>query len=277
MNTMTSEWENIRRIESCLRREFGEAPRIAIVLGSGLKDVAKQMTSRVTVSSSQVEGWPTSTVAGHAGALHVGEVRGKRAFIIEGRVHLYEGYTPNHVVRPIRAAIAWGVEILVLTNAAGAVSEAFTPGDIMVLKDHINLTGKSPLVGPSDDIPEPRFPDLSDLYSKELFGRVVESADETGISLQQGVYAGVLGPSYETAAEVRMLEALGAHAVGMSTVLEAIAAIHMGAKVVGLSTLTNMATGRKGAILDHEHVQKVGGAAASSLGRLIEAFIEKEA
>ncbi len=195
--------------------------------------------------------------------------------MVQGRVHLYEGYSPEEVVRPVRALVTWGVQTIIITNAAGGVNPGFEPGRLMLIEDHLNMTGRSPLLGPNDDTRGTRFPDISDLYTKALRRLAAEAAEEHQIDLCRGVYAGVLGPSYETPAEVRMFGALGADAVGMSTVLEAVAAGHMGAAVLGISCITNRAAGLEGALLDHEDVKKAGAAAASDLITLITAASAK--
>jgi purine-nucleoside phosphorylase len=255
---MAREWKRIDKLAADLEGLFGGPPEVVVALGSGLGDAANEPDGSQTVEASEIGDWPESTVQGHHGLLRVGGVGGVRALFLQGRVHLYEGYSPAEVVRPIRAAIAWGARTAVLTNAAGAVSPALKPGVLMLIEDHLNLTGCNPLIGPADEARGPRFPDMTGLYDSELRLKAVETAEKLGIEIARGVYAGMLGPSYETPAEVLMLSKLGAHAVGMSTVLEAIAAKHMGARVCGISCITNKAAGLKGAILDHAHVQRIG-------------------
>ncbi|MCP4679230.1 MAG: purine-nucleoside phosphorylase [Deltaproteobacteria bacterium] len=266
---MKNEWKCIDEMAAELGRRFGEAPDVTIVLGSGLGAVADMLENRRTAQASEIPDWPVSTVEGHAGRLHVGAIDDVRVLLLQGRVHLYEGYRPAEVVRPTRAAVTWGARTVILTNAAGSVSANLTPGQLMVFEDHINLTGQNPLVGPPDESRGPRFPDLTSLYDSSLRGRAFESAARLGITLAEGIYAGVLGPTYETPAEARLIGQCGAHAVGMSTVHEAIAASHVGARVAAVSCITNRAAGFEGAVLDHEHVQRAGETASKDLARLL--------
>ena len=243
---MQNEWKFVDAVADGLRSRFGEAPKVSVVLGSGLGDVAEMLQDRISVPADELEGWPPSTVEGHAGVLHVGTLQGTRVFIQQGRVHLYEGLDPKDIVRPIRAALVWGVGSVILTNAAGGIDLDLAPGQLMLVNDHLNLTGANPLVGPNDEERGPRFPDLSELYDRKYQELALHCASRLGIPLGQGVYAGLLGPNYETPAEVRMLAGLGAGAVGMSTVLEAIAAKHLGARVAAVSCITNRAAGLEG-------------------------------
>jgi purine-nucleoside phosphorylase len=192
-----------------------------------------------------------------------------------GRVHLYEGYSPQEVVRPVRASIAWGARTLVLTNAAGGINPVLKPGSLMVIEDHLNLTGVNPLQGSNDEQRGPRFPDMGDAYSRTLRAHLVEEASRLEIPFRMGVYAGLMGPSYETPAEVKMLRTLGADAVGMSTVLEGIAAVHMGAAVAGISCISNMAATYDGVRLSHEDVTLSSALASENLMRLLVAFSAK--
>jgi purine-nucleoside phosphorylase len=264
-----NDWKTVEKLAARLGGIFGAPPEVVVTLGSGLGEAISKQEGSITAAASDIEDWPFSTVEGHRGRLTVGMVGGVRALILQGRVHLYEGYSPAEVVRPVRAAVEWGARTVVLTNAAGAVGEKLEPGELMLIADHLNLTSRNPLVGLSNDKKGPRFPDMTSLYDSELQRKALEIAGRLGIGLFQGVYAGLLGPSYETPAEVSMLRTLGAEAVGMSTVLEAIAARHMGARVAGISCITNKAAGLKGAILDHSHVQKIGKSAAEKLARLL--------
>jgi purine-nucleoside phosphorylase len=270
---MLSEWKKIDIIAAELQDHLGPAPETATILGSGLGGVADGMNNRKTLEFSELSDYPSSTVAGHAGRVHCGEFEGVRTLILQGRVHLYEGYKPAEVVRPIRAAITWGVETIILTNAAGGIDTRFDPGQLMLIEDHLNLTGLSPLLGPNDETRGPRFPDITNLYDAVLRTKILETAQNLDIALSRGVYGGMLGPTYETPAEVRMLSVLGAQAVGMSTVNEAIAAHHLGAKVAGISCITNRAAGLPGAMLDHDDVQRAGAAAAGDLTQLIKGII----
>lgn len=222
-----------------IREHWRQAPSCGIVLGSGLGDLADEIAVDTVVRYSAIPHFPVPKVAGHAGELVLGRLEGRPVAALAGRAHLYEGYPAQQVVFPIRVLAALGAPVLVLTNAAGGLNPAFRRGDLMLLTDHINLTGMNPLVGPNDDRVGPRFPDMSAVYDAELRHAAETAARAERIELTRGVYAGVLGPSYETPAEVRMLRAMGADAVGMSTVLEAIAARHAGMRVLGIAAITN--------------------------------------
>ncbi|MGE0394937.1 MAG: purine-nucleoside phosphorylase [Alphaproteobacteria bacterium] len=226
-----------------MRARCGALPRTAIVLGSGLGEFAGTLTNAVTIPYGDIPGWPVSNVVGHAGTLVVGEVAGRRVAALSGRAHAYEGHPVEAVVFGVRVMARLGVRDLVLTNAAGGINTRFGAGALMVIDDHINLTGVNPLVGPNDERLGPRFPDMSEVYSRRLRGLADAVAADRGLAIEHGVYAGLLGPSYETPAEIRYLRAIGADAVGMSTVAEAIAARHMGVEVLGVSCITNMAAG----------------------------------
>jgi purine-nucleoside phosphorylase len=270
---MNEEWKKVDEIAAFLRERLGEPPRIAMVLGSGLSGATAEMEGARQISFPEIPHWPQATVEGHAGRLIRGRLAGLEVLVQQGRVHLYEGYSPTAVVRPLRAALAWGADTAILTNAAGAVNTAVRPGDLMVIEDHLNLTGRSPLRGPNDDSRGPRFPDMTDVYDPALRALVLDRASSLDITVRTGVYAGLTGPSYETPAEVRMLAVLGADAVGMSTVFEAIAARHMGARVVGISCITNLAATNRGPRLTHEDVQLTGAKAADRLARLLVSLV----
>jgi purine-nucleoside phosphorylase len=233
-------------------------PRIAVVLGSGLGAFADTLERASEIPYSDIPGWPQSTAQGHAGKLVAGLVDGVAVAALAGRVHLYEGYTAQQVVYGIRALWLLGVQSLVLTNAAGGVNAAYTPGQLVLLSDHINLLGQNPLTGPNDESIGPRFPDMSEAYSKQYREVTRAAGHAMGLDLAEGVYAAVPGPSYETPAEIRYLRAIGADLVGMSTVPEAIAANHMGMKVLGISCVTNHAAGVTDKKLDHKEVLEVG-------------------
>ena len=233
------------------------APDCAVVLGSGLGSFADQLTEAVTVKYDSIPGFPGVGVVGHAGKLVVGRIgnNGPRVAAFSGRVHLYEGHDPNVVVHPVRTMGLWGIKKVVFTNAAGAIDPSLKPGDLMLIDDHINLTGKSPLTGHNDDRLGTRFPDMSVAYDREILEMFKSSAQDQGITVGQGVYVGLSGPSYETPAEIKMLERMGASAVGMSTVCEVIAARHMGIRVGGISCITNFAAGLSPTLLDHAEVK----------------------
>ena len=231
-------------------------PEIGIVLGSGLGYFARLVDRKAEVSYDSLPGFPVSTVAGHAGKLIFGYVRSVPVVVMQGRVHYYEGYSMEQVVAPIRLMGLLGAKKLLLTNAAGGVNTSFTPGDLMLITDHISAFVPSPLRGENPQELGPRFPDMSRVYDKEMGRAVLEAGEKLGESLQQGVYLQWQGPNYETPAEIRMFRTLGADAVGMSTVCEAIAARHMGLRVCAISCITNMACGILPQPLSHEEVQQ---------------------
>ncbi|MCP4199033.1 MAG: purine-nucleoside phosphorylase [Proteobacteria bacterium] len=270
---INNEWQRVDNLAKSLGDTFGKAPDIAIVLGSGLGSVADRLTDRQTIHVSTLQDWRESTIEGHAGRLHKGKLGNTDVLLQQGRIHLYEGYSPAEVVRPVRAMITWGVNTVLLTNAAGGIDAAFKPGQLMIVEDHLNLTWMNPLIGLEDSARGPRFPDKTDLYDPKLRAIALQCAKQKDITLTRGIYAGVLGPSYETPAEVRMLRTMGATAVGMSTVHEAIAARHLGARIACISCITNYAAGLEGALLNHDHVKRVGEKATHDMTRLITAFI----
>jgi purine-nucleoside phosphorylase len=243
------------------------------VLGSGLGDFADRLGDAVSFPYGELPHWPASTVAGHAGRLVVGTVSGRRVAALAGRAHAYEGHTPDAVVFATRVMGRLGVAEVVLTNAAGGVSLGLSPGALMVIDDHINLAGSNPLVGPNDERMGPRFPDMSVVYSRRLRALTDEAASATSVAVTHGVYAGLLGPSYETPAEIRHLRAIGADAVGMSTVPEAIAARHMGLEVLGISCITNMAAGVLPQPLVHDEVLETARRVSGPFIMLLEAVI----
>lgn len=244
-------------------------PVVAVVLGSGLGGFADSLEGSVEIAYSEIPGWPVSTAVGHAGKLVIGLSNGLPVAVMSGRAHLYEGYTAQQVVFGIRVLWQCGVEALVLTNAAGAVNAEFAPGQLVLISDHINLLGTNPLIGRNDNSLGPRFPDMSEAYSRRAREAAHGAAKEMDLSLAEGVYAAVPGPSYETPAEIRYLRAIGADLVGMSTVLEAIAANHMEMRVLGISCVTNYAAGVKDQKLDHKEVLEVGARAQDTLSGLL--------
>ena len=257
-----------------LRSTLPFQPRVAVVLGSGLGQMIDELSDATSIAFKQVPGFPPAGVAGHAGKFVTGRLAGTEVLFQAGRYHLYEGHSADVVAAPVRAMAALGVRTIVFTNAAGGVRPTLEPGDIVMLEDHINLQARSPLVGPVQE-GEERFPDMSAPYDPELRLLAVEAAAELGIGLQSGVYAGVLGPSYETAAEVRMIGKLGADVVGMSTVPEVIAARARGVRCLAFSVVTNKATGLGGGSLSHAEVVAVGREAGQRLGRLLRAVIPR--
>lgn len=258
-----------------IRERLGPAPQAAVVLGSGLGAFAEKLENSRVLPYDQIPFFPAATVAGHEGRAVRGELQGISVLALQGRAHAYEGHSPEQVIFPTRVLARLGVPLLVLTNAAGCVRPDWSAGELMRISDHLNLSGKNPLVGPNDSRMGPRFPDLSYLWSPGLGELLDTCASELGMVLRHGVYACVMGPSYETPAEVRMLRTLGADAVGMSTVPEAIAASHMGMSVVGISCLTNMAAGILDQPLSHEAVTETAARARHDFIRLLSDFIPK--
>jgi purine-nucleoside phosphorylase len=251
----------IRRAADFLRRTFHGTPEIGIVLGSGIGGIADAVQGAAEIPSARIPGWPTSTVAGHSGSIVYGELEGRRVAVLRGRVHYYEGYEMDRVAFPVRALRLWGAEKLILTNAAGAVNPEFRPGELMLLTDHINLLGfggANPLRGPNDGRLGPRFPDMTAAYDPELRAAAAAAAARAGLTIRQGVYACLAGPSFETPAELRFLRMIGADAVGMSTAPETIAARHAGLRVLGISAITNPANLDGAHAPVHEEVLEAG-------------------
>ncbi len=250
-------------------------PAIGVVLGSGLGAFAQELDSCIEIPYASIDGWPASTAVGHAGKLVVGRLENTEVAVMAGRAHLYEGYTPQQVVFGVRSLRAIGVKSMVFTNAAGGINLAYQKGALVLLTDHINLQGVNPLVGPNDDLLGPRFPDMTEVYSPAFRAIAHETARRFGITLAEGVYAAMLGPSYETPAEIRYLRTIGADLVGMSTVLEAIAANHMGMRSLAISCVTNMAAGVLPQKLNHQEVLEAGAAVRDTLVRLLKALLPK--
>ena len=254
---------------------MSEHHRVGIVLGSGLGAFAGTLEGRFETFYSEISGWPPSTAVGHAGKLVTGRVGSTEVVVLSGRAHLYEGYSAKEVVFGIRELGRRGVRSLVLTNASGGVNTNFHPGELVLISDHINLMGVNPLTGPNDESLGPRFPDMSEVYCREYREIAHQAAAEMGLTLQEGVYAGLLGPSYETPAEIRYLRTIGADLVGMSTVPEAIAAAHLGIKVLAISCVTNMAAGILPQKLRHEEVLETGARVRDTLAKLLTAVVPR--
>jgi len=250
-------------------------PRIAVVLGSGLGAFAGELTGRTEVPYAEIPGWPPSTAVGHAGRLVFGRLEGVEIAVMAGRAHLYEGYTPAQVTFGVRTLGALGVKGFVFTNAAGGINLSYSQGALVLISDHINLQGVNPLVGPNDESLGPRFPDMSEAYSKSWRATAKAVAAELGISMPEGVYAAMLGPSYETPAEIRYLRVIGADLVGMSTVPEVIAANHMGLKCLAVSCVTNMAAGILDQKISHEEVLETGQRVRGTLVRFLKALLPR--
>lgn len=237
-----------------IKARITEAPSIGLILGSGLGDFADGLENRVVIPFAEIPDFPQPTVEGHAGAFVIGSCQGKTVVALQGRIHYYEGHPQQVITIPVRVMALLGVKQIVLTNACGGVNLNFAPGDLMLISDHINYSGSNPLIGQNLDQFGPRFPDLSNVYTKELRTKIMKVAEKNGIALRQGVYVMYSGPNYETPAEIRMFRMMGADAVGMSTVPEAIVAAHCGMDVVGISCITNMAAGVLPQKLNHQEV-----------------------
>lgn len=257
------------------KRIGGVEPAVGLVLGSGLGAFADELKARVEVPYGDIPHWPVSTAVGHAGKLVSGMLGATPVIVLAGRAHLYEGYSARRVSFPARVLQALGVHSLVLTNAAGGINLSYSQGALVALSDHINLQGTNPLIGPNEDDWGPRFPDMSEAYSKEYRALAKEAALGLGFALPEGVYAALSGPSYETPAEIRYLRAIGADLVGMSTAPEAIVANHMGLKVLAISCVTNMAAGVLDQKIDHEEVLETGRQVRTRFTELLKAVVPR--
>lgn len=269
MGGKTDVYDKLQHCYDCVRKKTDFVPKAAIVLGSGLGDYAETIRVEGELSYSEIEGFPVSTVPGHAGKFIFGYVDKVPVVCMKGRVHFYEGYPISDVVLPTRLMRLMGADILFLTNAAGGVNTSFHAGDLMMIKDHISVFAPNPLIGPNIDELGTRFPDMSEVYDSRLQKAIVSAAEENNIFLQEGVYAQLTGPSFESPAEIRMLRTLGCDAVGMSTVVEAIAANHMGMKVCGISCICNLAAGMTATPLSHKEVQEAADRAAPNFKKLV--------
>ena len=283
MPTQMASRARLAALADAVRQRTELTPRVGIVLGSGLGGLADRIDEAVVIPTSELQAasaeavgpgaWPAASAPGHAGRLILGRLSGCPVVCLQGRFHLYEGHPPALVVQPVLLMGELGARVIVLTNAAGGIEPSFGPGTLMAIRDHINLTGLNPLVGPNDDSLGPRFPDLVDAWSPRLRRLLQEAAAASGVALAEGVYAGLLGPNYETPAEVRMLRTLGADAVGMSTVLEAIAARWADLEVCGISLITNHAAGITDEPIAHEDVLRIGAEAGTRLAPVLERFV----
>jgi purine-nucleoside phosphorylase len=269
-----SYFDHVEEAAAFLRGRLGEIPAIAVVLGSGLGAFADRLVGAVRVPYTQIPHWPPSTVVGHAGTLVCGRSAGRPVLTLAGRAHVYEGHDLRTVTFATRVLGRLGVKTLVLTNAAGGINTSFTPGTLMVIDDHINL-GSNPLVGPNDDRFGVRFPDMTAVYASRLRAIADEAATAAGVGVRHGIYVGLHGPSYETPAEIRFLRTIGADAVGMSTVPEAIVARHMGLDVLGISCITNPAAGVLPEPLHHDEVMEVARRVSEVFMALLEAIIAR--
>lgn len=262
-------YEKIEKCVAAIRTKTDFVPKVALTLGSGLGDYAKNIDIKAEVSYSDIEGFPVSTVPGHDGKFIFGYVGETPVVCMKGRVHYYEGYPISDVVLPARVMSKLGAKILFLTNASGGINYHFKAGDLMLITDHISCFAPNPLIGPNDDRLGLRFPDMSSVYNKDLQTILKKAAIENRIELKEGVYCQLTGPSFESPAEIRMLRTLMVDAVGMSTVVEAIAANHMGMKVCGVSCISNLAAGMSQNPLNHEEVQEAADMAAPRFAKLV--------
>lgn len=265
---------------SVVRNYTNKRPTIGLILGSGLSSLADAVANPDIIHGNDIPYWPASTVAGHQGRLIIGTLEGKTVLVLQGRSHYYEGLSVNRITLPVRVMHALGVQTLIITNAAGGINAHYTPGDLMLIKDHINflgMAGNNPLRGPNDDSVGPRFPDMTEAYDGELRRLAHRVAADTGFSLQEGVYAYVAGPSYETPAELRFLRMVGADAVGMSTVPSVVVAHHAGIRVLGVSTITNMAVPdpAPGTNLTHNEVLETGKRVIPKLTALLHGVVRQ--
>lgn len=254
-------YEQIQSAAEHVQKTAGSSyqqPKVGVVLGSGLGAFARCVSSHTVIPYREIPEFPQSSVTGHKGELLLGSIENIPVAVMSGRVHFYEGYSMDRVTFPVRVLAALGADVLLVTNAAGGANPTYAPGDFMIITDHINLTGQNPLIGHNDDRMGPRFPDMTEAYSVRGRDVLRRAAKAVGVSVHEGVYAGLSGPSYETPAEIRMLQKIGADAVGMSTVSEVIVARHAGMEVVGMSVITNRAAGLSEEPLSHEEVKEVG-------------------
>ncbi len=265
--------EHVHEAVTFLSARLNLSPCIGVITGTGLGNAVGALDDAVTIRYQDIPHFPVSTVASHPGQLTVGTLAGHPLLVMQGRFHLYEGYTPIQVTFPVRVMQVLGVRHLILSNAAGGMNLSFSQGDLMIIRDHINLTGENPLVGSNNDDWGPRFPDMTAAYDPELINLCRRVAGSVGMPLQEGVYAGLKGPSLETPAEIRFLKTIGADAVGLSTVMETIAAVHAGMRVIGISTITNINDPDQPKPASLEEIVAVADQAAARLRQLIAALV----
>lgn len=274
---MSEPYERVMKCLKCIREKTDFVPQIALVLGSGLGELADQIEVKFVIDYAEIEGFPRSTVAGHKGRFVFGYMERKPVVIMQGRIHYYEGYKMEDVVLPIRLMNAMGARILFLTNAAGGLGDGFQCGDLMLITDHISSFVKNPLIGENEDHFGVRFPDMSEVYDKNLQQVIRDCSKELSIPLKEGVYVQFTGPSYESPAEIRMCKTFGASAVGMSTVVEAITANHMGMQICGISFISNLAAGISEKPLCHEEVKAAADVAAPKFQALVKLAVSRMA
>lgn len=270
---MTTLLNSIKESASYLKGKLSVTPKVGLILGSGLGELADEITNAVKIPYSEIPHFPVSTVEGHAGQLVVGSLQGQDVIAMQGRFHYYEGYSMQEVTFPVRVMKELGVDLLLVTNACGGMNKAFAPGDLMIISDHLNMTGDNPLIGQNHEELGPRFPDMSHAYTPELVTFVEETASKLEINIQKGVYAGVTGPTYMSGAELIMLRNLGGDVVGMSTVPEVIVARHANMKVIGISCITDMAIGEEIQGITHAEVVEVANRTKPKFIKLVKEIV----
>lgn len=270
----STSYQKIKETGDFVKSKLGKIPEIAIVLGSGLGPLADELTNSISIDYSEIPNFPVSTVEGHAGKLVIGEFEGKTILCMKGRFHYYEGYSLEEVTLPIRVMSYIGVKNLILTNAAGGVNLDFTPGDLMIIRDHINMTGLNPLIGKNIDEMGTRFPSACNIYTKDIRDKAKKIASNEGIGIKEGIYFYCTGPTYETPTEIKTFRLLGGDAVGMSTIPEAIIACHCGMNVLGISCITNMAAGILDQPLSHKEVFETAERTKEKFSRLVKACVK---
>lgn len=268
-------FEKTKETAQFIQSKMTKKPTVGLILGSGLGELALEIEESVTIPYKEIPNFPVSTVEGHAGQLVIGHLNGKDVIAMQGRFHFYEGYSMQEVTFPVRVMKLLGVSTIVVTNACGGMNPAFAPGDLMIITDHINMTGANPLIGPNEAEFGPRFPDMSTAYTRQYIPVVEKTANDIGLTIQKGIYASISGPTYMTAAELIMLRKMGADVVGMSTVPEVIVARHMDMKVVGISCITDMAIGEELEGVTHEQVVAVANRTKPKFIQLIKETLPK--
>ena len=272
---MSSVLDKINAAKEFIQSKTDMVPEVGIILGSGLGVYADEIQNKTIISYEEIPGFHKTTVAGHKGQLIIGEVHGVKVAAMQGRYHTYEGHNLEDVVLPTRVLKFLGCSSLILTNAAGGINPAYKPGDLVLIKDHINMTGRNPLIGSNIEELGERFPDMTRTYNPALQELTMSAAKSLGFEIKTGVYCGLLGPTYETPAEIQMLKTIGGDLVGMSTVPEAIAGNHMGLKIAGISCVTNLAAGIGGEELKHEDVKEVAKIAMNKFSNLVSALVDQ--
>ena len=267
-------YDDVQAAAAAVRAQVKTPPQVGLILGSGLGAFADKLDHATRIEYAEIPGFPQSKIAGHKGCLVLGERAGVRCVAMQGRVHMYEGHSAATVAFPARVLVALGAKVLIITNAAGGLNPQWNPGTLMLIRDHIDMLRDHPLRGPNDDRLGPRFPDMTHAYPRELRALVKQAAMAKGIHLEEGVYVAMPGPTYETPAEVKMLQTLGADATGMSTVPEVIVARHMGARVIGISCITNHAAGITGEELSHAEVTETANRVRATFETLLDTILE---